>query len=259
MGKINFDEFKDKVSRVINIDLSSYKEKRVERRSKNLMRKYNINNYSDYVNKIRNDKAFRQEFVEHMMINTSEFFRNPENYEFLEEEILPELFNKYDKVKIWSAASSNGCEAYTVAIILNEMNIGSRRYELKATDIDPGILKEAREGKYKKNALKNVDDRLINKYFAKQDKFYHLDSQIKRQVDFSRINLLEDRYDSNIHLILCRNVFIYFTKPVKDRLTNKLSNALIDNGILFLGNTEYLLQPGKFNLKKIHTSFYRKN
>ena len=259
MGKIDFDEFKDKVSRIIGIELSSYKEKRVERRSKNLMRKYNIDNYSDYVNKIRNDKAFMQEFVEHMMINTSEFFRNPENYEFLEEEILPELFNKYDKVKIWSAASSNGCEAYTVAIILNEMNIRSGQYELKATDIDPGILKEAREGKYKKNALKNVDDRLVKKYFDKQGKFYHLDSQIKRQVDFSRINLLEDRYDSNIHLILCRNVFIYFTKPVKDRLTNKLSNALIDNGILFLGNTEYLLQPGKFNLKKIHTSFYRKN
>ena len=258
MGDINFEKFKDKVSRIIEIDLSSYKEKRVERRSKNLMRKYNLSSFKNYVNKIQNDTEFRQEFIEHMMINTSEFFRNPDNYEYLEDEILPKLFNKYDKVKIWSAASSNGCEAYTVAIILNELNIRSKRYQLKATDIDPGILKEAREAKYKKNALKNVDDKLKQKYFDKQGKFYHLDPKIKRKVDFSRINLLEDNYDSNIHLILCRNVFIYFTKPVKDRLTNKLSNALNQNGILFLGNTEYLLQPSKFNLEKIHTSFYRK-
>ena len=258
MANINFEEFKNKVSRIINIDLSSYKEKRVERRSKNLMRKYNIEDYSDYVSKIRNDNQFREEFIEHMMINTSEFFRNPENYEFLEETILPELFEKHNKVKIWSAASSNGCEAYTVAIILNELNIKPNRYQLKATDIDPGILKEAREGKYKKNALKNVDEKLINKYFDKQGKFYHLDPKIKRQVQFSRINLLEDNYESNINLILCRNVFIYFTKPVKNRLTNKLSSALSQDGVLFLGNTEYLLQPRKFNLEKIHTSFYRK-
>ena len=258
MANINFEDFKSKVSRIINIDLSSYKEKRVERRSKNLMRKYNIDNYDNYVSKIRNDHQFKEEFIEHMMINTSEFFRNPENYDFLAEEILPDLFNKHDKVKIWSAASSNGCEAYTIAIILNELNIKPKRFQLKATDIDPGILEEAREAKYKKNALKNVDDHLIKKYFTKQGKFYHLDSKIKRQVNFSRINLLEDKYESDINLILCRNVFIYFTKPVKNRLTNKLSDALSKDGILFLGNTEYLLQPRKFNLEKIHTSFYRK-
>jgi chemotaxis protein methyltransferase CheR len=259
MTDITFDDFKAKVSRQINIDLSSYKEKRVERRSKNLMRKHNIDNYNDYISKLKNDSDFEKEFIEHMMINTSEFFRNPENYKFLKKEIIPPLFEKNNKVKIWSAASSNGCEAYTLAIILTELGIRSNRYQLEATDIDPGILKEARTAKYKKNALKNVDDKLIDKYFDKQGKYYHLDNKIKQKVNFSRINLLKDSYDSNINLILCRNVFIYFTKEVKNRLTQKLSNALSNNGTLFLGNTEYLLQPSKFNLKKIHTSFYRKD
>ncbi|MGM0501085.1 MAG: CheR family methyltransferase [Bacillota bacterium] len=255
---MNFADFKNKVSRLINIDLSSYKNKRVERRSKNLMRKYNIRSYNDYFKKIKNDREFNREFIEHMMINTSEFFRNPKNYEYLKNNILPELFEKNNKIKIWSAASSNGCEAYTIAIILKELGIKSNRYQVKATDIDPGILQEAKEAKYKENALKNVDDKLIKKYFDKKDKLYHLKSNIKKEVNFSRINLLEDSYDSNINLILCRNVFIYFTKPVKDRLTQKLSNALSNDGVLFLGNTEYLLQPDKFGLNKIHTSFYRK-
>ena len=259
MSNTTFEDFKDKVSRLINIDLSSYKEKRVERRSKNLMRKYNIDDYDQYINKIKNDRDFNREFIEHMMINTSEFFRNPENYEFLQKEILPKLFKNNNKVKIWSAASSNGCEAYTLAIILTEMGIKPNQYQLKATDIDPGILKEAKEGKYKENALKNVDDKLIQKYFTKEDKYYQISSEIKNKVHFSKLNLLEDNYDSNINLILCRNVFIYFTKPVKDRLTQKLSDALSKDGILFLGNTEYLLQPSKFNLNKIHTSFYQKN
>ena len=255
---MNFQEFKEKVSHEIGINLASYKEKRVKRRTNNFMKKHSVDGYNAGLTKIKNDQHFRQEFLEHMTINTSEFFRNPANFDYLKEKVLPELFKKNKKVKIWSAASSNGCEAYTVAIILKEMGIKPSKFELKATDIDPSILKEARRAKYKANSFKKMDDSLLNKYFTKSGDYYQLKKEIMQSVDFGHLDLLKDSYDRNINLILCRNVFIYFTKEVKDELTMKLSNALAKDGILFLGNTEYLLNPEKFNLEKVHTSFYRK-
>ncbi len=255
---MNFQEFKEKVSREIGMNLASYKEKRVKRRTNNFMKKHNIPDYKAGLKKIKREQKFRQQFLEHMTINTSEFFRNPANFDYLKNTILPELFKKNRKVKIWSAASSNGCEAYTIAIILKEMGIKANQFELKATDIDPSILKEARRARYKDNALKKMDDSLINRYFTKAGKYYQLKKEITQTVNFSHLDLLKDSYDDNINLILCRNVFIYFTKKVKNNLTLKLSSALAKEGILFLGNTEYLLNPEKFNLEKVHTSFYRK-
>ncbi|MCK8816680.1 protein-glutamate O-methyltransferase CheR [Natroniella sulfidigena] len=255
---MNFQNFINKVSRKIDIDLTSYKEKRVKRRSNNLMKKHDITDYQACIDKLNNSKEFQREFLEYMTINTSEFFRNPDNFKYLKEKIMPELFKRKKKVKIWSAAASNGCEAYTLAIILNELQIDPSRYQIIATDIDPSILKEAKTGKYKKNSLKKVKQKLITKYFTKQKNYYQLDNKIMNQVRFDRLNLLTDRYDSNLDLILCRNVFIYFTKEIKEQLTTKLSRALAKDGILFLGNTEYLLQPEKFNLKKVYTSFYKK-
>ncbi len=255
---MNFQNFKEQVSDEIGINLASYKEKRVKRRSNNFMKKHDISDYQAGLKKIKRDQSFRQEFLEHMTINTSEFFRNPANFDYLKAKILPELFEKNQKVKIWSAASSNGCEAYTVAIILKEMGIKPNRFELKATDIDPSILKEARRAKYKANSFKKIDDSLLDKYFTKSGKYYQLKKEIMQTVEFGHLDLLKDSYDRNINLILCRNVFIYFTKEVKNDLTMKLSNALAKDGILFLGNTEYLLNPAQFNLEKVHTSFYRK-
>ncbi|MCK8828312.1 protein-glutamate O-methyltransferase CheR [Natroniella acetigena] len=255
---MNFKEFITKVSHKIDIDLTSYKEKRVKRRSKNLINKHGIDNYQVCLDKLTNSTEFQREFLEYMTINTSEFFRNPDNFKYLQKEIMPQLFKTTKKVKIWSAAASNGCEAYTLAIILNELQIDPSRYQIKATDIDPSILEEARAGKYKKNSIKKVAPQLVDKYFTKEKNYYQLDSKIMNQVKFDNLNLLTDKYDSNLDLILCRNVFIYFTKEIKEQLTTKLSNSLTKDGILFLGNTEYLLQPEKFNFKKIYTSFYKK-
>ncbi|PRX31754.1 chemotaxis protein methyltransferase CheR [Orenia metallireducens] len=255
---MDFLEFQNKVSNKINVDLSSYKRNRVERRINNLMKKHNLSDYRSCLEKLNTSHDFQEEFLEHMTINTSEFYRNPKNYEYLQDKLFPELFANKSKIKIWSAASSNGCEAYTLAIILNELGIDPSKYQIKATDIDPAILQEARAGKYKENSLKKVPEKVLNKYFTKKDDYYQLDRKIMSRVQFGRLDLLKDRYDTNIDLILCRNVFIYFTKEIKDQLTKKLSNSLVNGGILFLGNTEYLLKPEEFNLNKIYNSFYRR-
>lgn len=255
---LNFAKFSKKASRNINIDLSSYKTKRVKRRINSLMDKNNIENYNQCLDLLKTDKKFKEEFLDHFTINTSEFFRNPDNFNHLKEEVLPKLFDRNNKVKIWSAACSDGSEPYTLAIMLNELGINSKKFEILATDIDREILKTAKKGIYNENSVKKVETNILNKYFTEQNDKYVLDSKIKNKVNFKQHNLLTDSYRSNWNLILCRNVFIYFTKEVKEQITQKLSNALAKEGLLFLGNTEYLLKPSNYGLTKEYTSFYRR-
>ncbi|MCK8824973.1 CheR family methyltransferase [Fuchsiella alkaliacetigena] len=253
---LKFAEFKDKASKTLNINLDSYKEKRVKRRINSLMDKSDVKDYDECLNLLKTDAEFKKKFLSHFTINTSEFFRNPKNFKYLQDEVLPKLLKEKKQIKIWSAACSDGSEPYTLAIILNEMNVKSDRFQIQATDLDREILKKAKEGIYNENSVKKVEDKILNKYFTAQDDKYILTNDIKNKVKFKQHNLLLDNYGSNWDLILCRNVFIYFTKEVKDTITQKLSNALRKDGYLFLGNTEYLLQPDKYNLKKDYTSFY---
>lgn len=254
---LDFKKFREKASKNINIDLSSYKPKRVKRRINSLMDKNNIKDYNRCLKLLKTDKKFKKKFVDHFTINTSEFFRNPKNFTYLQEKILPKLFEENRKIKIWSAACSDGSEPYTLAIILNELNINPRKFKIQATDVDPQILKEAKKGVYNQNSVKKVDSQIIDKYFSQKDDEYILNPKIKSRVNFKQHNLLTDQYNSNWDLILCRNVFIYFTRETKDKITHKLSKALDKNGYLFLGNTEYLLQPSKYGLEKEFASFYK--
>ena len=256
---MQFDEFKVQASRILGLDLESYKAKRVERRVESLMRRRNITDFAACLQHLRTDAQFKADFLNHFTINTSEFFRNPQNFLTLEKEILPELFAQYQTIKIWSAPCSNGCEPYSLAIIFNELGKKQFHYELLGVDIDPNILAAAKAGVYNINSLKNVSTLRLKRYFRQIDaENYSLDEKIKEMVRFKQFDLLKDTYAKDLDLILCRNLFIYLTPDVKDVLTQRFVNSLKPNGILFLGNTEFIFEPEKYGLKKIISSFYRK-
>lgn len=258
---MTFNQFKDKASKILNINLAGYKLKRVKRRTDSLMRRHNVEDYEECLDLLKNDPEFKAAYLNHFTINTSEFFRNPKNFEYLKKEVFPELFEKKQKVKIWSAPCSNGSEPYTIAIILNEMGIKESRYKILASDLDPQILEFAKNGLYNNNSLKNVSDKLLNKYFNKlprKDK-YQLSDNIIKKVKFEKMDLINDRYKKNWDLILSRNFFIYLTKEIKDKLTKRFVTSLKPEGYLFLGNTEFIFNPDKYNLSKEYLSFYKKN
>ncbi|AZR74220.1 protein-glutamate O-methyltransferase [Anoxybacter fermentans] len=256
---ITFEEFKTQASKILGLNLSSYKAKRVQRRVESLMRRRNIPDYTTCLELLRNNSNFRADFLNHFTINTSEFFRNPSNFVTLKNEIFPELFAGGKKVKIWSAPCSNGCEPYSLAIIIDELGIKSHQYEILGVDIDPNILQAAKKGIYNSGALKNVSTERLQKYFKQVGtNTFALSEKIKKMVHFKEFDLLKDTYSKNWDLILCRNFFIYLTSDVKDLLTRKFVDALRPGGILFLGNTEFIFEPEKFGLSKIVSSFYRK-
>src|SRR6056297_3476923 len=103
---MNFDEFIDKAAEVLNIKFDGYKIKRVKRRSNSFMRRRNISTYKECLDLIIKNEDFRKEYINHFTINTSEFYRNPKNYEYLQNEILPALLSQNNRLRIWSSACS---------------------------------------------------------------------------------------------------------------------------------------------------------
>ncbi len=258
---INFEEFKNQAKKILNINFDGYKLKRVERRTESLMRRHNVEDFEECIHLLKTNEEFKAAYLNHFTINTSEFFRNANNYEYLQKKILPKLFNKNKKLKIWSAPCSNGCEPYTIAIIMEEMGIHSNQYEILASDLDKNIIAEAKEGIYGMSSLKNVSSDLLKKYFkpvSTEGQKYQLSKKIINQVKFEYKDLIKDKYSTDWDLILSRNFFIYLTREIKSELTQKFSDSINSGGYFFLGSTEFIFNPEQYGLKKEHLSFYEK-
>ena len=254
----SYEDFKTKVFQLTKIDLSSYKERQMKRRIDSLITRHSIATYADYVEKLRTDKGMFDEFVTFLTINVSEFYRNPEQWTLLEKEVLPQILAKNKKPRIWSAACSTGDEPYSLAMLLAKY-IPMRDIHIIATDIDKQILEKAKAGLYNVKSLKALPSEFIDKYFIKiNDNSYKIKDEIKNCVEFKHHNLLKDEYLSRCDLIVCRNVVIYFTEEAKVEIYRKFSDSLVPGGVLFVGSTEQIIQPGSVGFESIRAFFYRK-
>ncbi|MEW6191816.1 MAG: protein-glutamate O-methyltransferase CheR [Bacillota bacterium] len=257
MFDIDFATFKQKVYTTFSIDLRNYKETQLKRRIENLMARNEIPGYLAYYQLLKKDHRLFQEFVDHLTINVTEFFRDPAMFKILEEKVLPELLRERSLLKIWSAACSNGAEPYSVAMILEDLTPG-RRHHIEATDIDQRILGVARRGVYTPDLLRNISPARRAKYFREVDGLYVLNEKVKKRVVFSCHDLLKDPYGKGYDLIMCRNVQIYFTKDAQHRINKQFSEALRPGGVLFIGSSETILNYRELCLEKGAPSFYRK-
>lgn len=254
----SYEEFKTKVYQLTKIDLSSYKERQMKRRIDSLITRHSIATYAEYVEKLRTDKELFDEFVTFLTINVSEFYRNPDQWTLLEKEILPQILAKNKKPKIWSAACSTGDEPYSLVMLLAKY-IPMRDIHIIATDIDKQILEKAKAGLYNIKSLKALPQEFIDKYFIKiNETSYQIKDEVKRCVEFRHHNLLKDEYPGGCDMIVCRNVVIYFTEEAKDVIYKKFSDALTQEGILFVGSTEQIIQPASVGFESIRAFFYRK-
>lgn len=254
---MNFDEFKRKVYQHFDLNLDGYKEKQLKRRIDSLMQSLYFKDYGLYLQSLVNDEAQLARFLDKVTINVSEFFRNPDIFQVLEKEIIPNLLQQKNRLKIWSAACSNGCEPYSVAMILEDVSPVSRHH-IDATDIDRKILEVARAGTYDSRLLKNVSPERLKKYFQPNGELYTISNKIKRKVNFKYHDLLLDPYDTDYDLIICRNVAIYFTSETQDKLYTDFYRSLATGGVLFIGATENMLKYRDYGYEKISPWFYQK-
>ncbi|MTI48144.1 CheR family methyltransferase [Sporosalibacterium faouarense] len=253
-----YEIFKDNVYKLIGINLSCYKEKQMKRRINSLIGRNNYSDFDDYFKGLKTDEKLLSEFVNYLTINVSEFYRNPSQWEVIEKEIIPVSIEKHSNLKIWSSACSTGEEPYSMVMLLSKF-FPLNKIKILATDIDKGAIEKAKIGVYNEKSVQNLPKEFVSKYFKRIGNTYKIDDSIKKCVEFKELNLLEDNYPRNTDLILCRNVMIYFTEEAKNIMYKKFYDSLNKEGILFVGSTEQIILPDRFNLKSVRTFFYKKS
>lgn len=253
----DYIKFVDSIKRKTGIDLAAYKEAQMKRRLTSLYEKKGFKSFVDFFQALDKDRDLLNEFLDRMTINVSEFYRNAKRWDVLEQKIFPKLLAENKRLKIWSAACSTGEEPYTTAMVLSN-HLSLSQISILATDLDENAIQRAKVGIYPERSLAEVPVDMKSKYFEKQAAFYKVDDAIKKTVTFKKHNLLKDTYDKNFDLIICRNVMIYFTEDAKDQIYQNFSNSLKPGGILFVGSTEQIFNPGKFGFETEDTFFYRK-
>lgn len=254
----DYDYFISEIYKLTQIDLSSYKQNQMKRRIDALILRYKIEGYDIFVAKLMTDKEMLEEFVEYITINVSEFYRNPEQWQFLTTEIFPDLIKKFGKnLKIWSAACSTGDEPYSLVMALSQY-IPLNQIKIIATDISDEIIEKAKIGIYNEKSIASVPDEYKKKYFTKNGNFFQISDDIKKRVEFKKHNLLKDPFVQGCHLIVCRNVLIYFTEEAKDSTFKKYYDSLINGGVLFIGSTEQIINYKSIGYTRKSNFFYEK-
>lgn len=252
--KIEIDLLLDAILKRYGHDLRDYREPSVARRIVFIMNKSGCDNISEMTHRILYERDFFVWFISQFLITVTEFFRNPLFFNCLRKKVLPYL-KTYPFIKVWSVGCSTGEEAYSLAIILKEEGLYDRA-TIFATDYNDEALQKAKDGIYPleeiKKSLSNYQEakgtHAFSDYIHANDDFAIIDSSLKDNITFANHNLATDSAFGEMHLILCRNVLIYFNENLRNRVFNLLHESLAYKGFLALGKSESLMfsNIGKF-------------
>ena len=258
MDTTEYGHIKIKIRDLFEINLDNYKSNQMIRRLDGYISRSNTPDVENYCQALDNDQKEREKLLDFLTINVSEFYRDAVHFEILQKMILPDLLKKNSRLNIWSAGCSNGAEPYTIAIILEKLS-PFQNHRILATDIDRNSLKNAQAGgPYNANEVRNVPERILNKYFTVINDKYWINNRITQKVEFKHHDLMLSQHESNFDLIICRNVTIYFSDEAKKKINKDFYNALNVNGMLFIGATETMIDANEIGFKKVAACFYRR-
>ena len=228
-------------------DLEPYKPSTIQRRIARRMGLSGLKDIKDYLDKTRYDPTERKLLIKDLLINVTDFFRDPVAFKELESSILPQLISSLDNqedLRVWVAGCATGEEVYSLTILLMEcMNSAGRKSNIHvfATDIDEEAIAVARKGIYPNGVISGVPKPYVDRYFNKvKEDHYQIQSQVRDLISFANQNVVTDPPFSRMHLISCRNLLIYLKKEVQQDVLNAFHFSLKPNGFLFLGSAESL-------------------
>jgi chemotaxis protein methyltransferase CheR len=229
------------IQRTIGLNCDAYKEPCLRRRLAVRMRARGIHQYSVYAALLDEDHSERARLLDAITINVSKFFRNHEVWDLFEKKVVPELFAmRGPKVRIWSAGCAGGEEPYTIAMVLRRYaeahgeEASLRKFDILATDVDPGILESAKKAEYSDFAFTEIRPEAREHFFDGS----RVKPEIRKMVRFGQLDLMMDPFPRQMHLILCRNVIIYFERSVQERIFRNFHDSLTPGGYLILGKVE---------------------
>jgi chemotaxis protein methyltransferase CheR len=224
-----------------------YKDKCLRRRIAVRMRAQGVTGYATYAALLDERPDEYDRLIDTLTVNVTKFFRNFETWQVIEQRVIPELFARPDaRLNCWSAGCSSGEEPYTLSILLHEWARANdrvsdlERVRIHGTDIDHQSLSAARVGIYPELSMVETPLAIRDMWFTGNGP-YRLDPAARRIVAFSRHDMISDTPPIARHLIICRNVIIYFDRHIQERIFQMFYEALAPGGILVLGRVETLL------------------
>jgi len=237
-----------KIERDRGFFCSSYKDTCVRRRISVRMRVKGVATFDEYSALLDHDALEYDRLIATLTINVSRFFRNPETFAGIAAIVLPELWERTTPpLKIWSAGCGFGEEPYSLAVLCHEFGAQDRarrsaNFEIVGTDIDRDALAAARVGEYPAGAFVDTAPAVRDTYFPLTHGIHTVVPALKQRVSFHQDDLLDmSRPSPRVHLILCRNVIIYFRRQAQEALLERFRDALLPGGFLVLGKVETLL------------------
>jgi chemotaxis protein methyltransferase CheR len=245
------------VLEVYGYDFTGYSRASVKRRIVRLYALDGFVSFAEYRYKIKTEPAYFKRFLEQVTINVTEMFRDPEFYKTLRNDILPRL-GTYPFIRIWVAGCSTGEEAYSIAIFLKELNLLHKSL-IYATDINSAVLENAAQSiipiskiqLYTENYIAAGGSEQFSDYYTANYSLGKLNDELKTKIIFSTHNLVSDYSFNEFQLILCRNVIIYFDRPLQTKVFELFDNSLEKFGYLALGTKETL------DFSKVSNNFER--
>lgn len=264
-AKQGFQSIISLLRREYGIDFSQYKtdmlERRIERRLL-IMESFDINEYLDL---LHSDAEELSALYHDMLIGVTSFFRDPEAYERLENKLLPRLIEELEpdeELRIWVAATASGEEAYSIAMLVDEYFSKLDkpvRCRIFATDVHLHSLDFASHGLYPESRVRDLSEERLTKYFRKEAAGYKVAPEIRRLVVFAPHNIISDAPFTKLHLVSCRNLFIYLKPEVQRRILTLFHFGLCVGGGLWLGSSEVPAElDDEFESVDAHWKMYTK-
>ena len=238
-----------KIERERGFRCTSYKDTCLKRRISVRMRAKGAHTHSEYAGILDTDPIEYDRLIETLTINVSKFFRNPETFACIATKVLPELWASTSPlIRIWSAGCATGEEPYSLAVLCREHALASGddsklgKLRIIGTDVDHEAVSSASRGRYGAAAFADTAPAVREKYFPLESGLHTVAPEIRNLVAFERRDMLDDPGPGGrLHMIVCRNVIIYFTRETQERLFERFHELLLPGGFLVLGKVETLL------------------
>jgi chemotaxis protein methyltransferase CheR len=227
-------------------DLEQYKDRCIRRRIAKRLRFAQATDFAAYLKRLEMDGDELDALLATISIHVSQFFRNPDTFRILEQNVLPDLCRGArvagrSSLTLWSAGCASGEEAYSLAMLVDDLAPADLEIRVLATDISEPVLETARAGNFEAARLREVPAQIIKKYFCADNDRYQLIGRVRDRVDFVRHNIMTGSDYPAADLILCRNVLIYFTRPEQERILFRFAEVMREQGALVLGRSETMI------------------
>ncbi|KRE99975.1 chemotaxis protein CheR [Frateuria sp. Soil773] len=242
--EIELELFVRAMQRRHGYDFSQYAPASLKRRVRQLATQLDCGTISALTGRALHDAGLLPKLLEGLSVPVSDMFRDPAVFRVLREQVLPVLAS-YPQINIWQAGCAHGEEVYSLAILLEEAGLYERS-QIFATDLSTRALQHAREGifpvreaqQWSRNYQAAGGSRSLADYYSARYGLLKLDQRLRRHVTFAQHNLVSDRVFCEAHLVLCRNVLIYFSNPLQDHCLQLFHDSLVRGGFLCLGLRE---------------------